>query len=681
MIKKNILDDLDDNIESAEATTLFELGAQCFNKLNKNNADKIKAFKFFKLAADKGLAEARYNVGYCYQHGIGVALDKDEAVKYYALAATQGYPDAQFNLGICYLEGIGTAPNKTRAMQLFELAAAQGNSDIPEQLFKLSKDYMIVADGIDDTLKVFELFKIAADHGVVKAQYNMVYFYSNGIGVAPNMAKAIKYLTLAAENGDVDSQAELGGYYLGTDAVKAAKFLTLAADKGNVAAQTALAQLYQDGGVGVKKNEAAARLLTLAATNLSQSNITSKMVSYLTKSHRVALAKENFCPDWTQAKRNSTQESLWPQNRIDELKEGICNGLSILFLFCSYTQTQKKEYGINIPRGECNSVMVLSDSQKISSIEFKVNSTTLVITQEQDPLTKANKVYLVKNLSNKPASTRTGNDITMESFEIEITADIERLLQAGTTLTDSAALTAIIAKCTKPRDDYDWFKFTMKTIVNWDGKRKLTAAEEEIFEAVIAHVELFQNSIYHPELFDYRMVGPAELDKLVKSTKNTSPEKECIRRFTNIVSDNQLARILQTPNLIQAGKMVLIHIWRADGSMGHAIGLFKSGETFYYFDPERSTGELKSKSIDEIAAAIFHDNNSRFPASLEFSIFSMPENKHHARYPTDSEVADSVKESSDVTKFLRGPSMSLSPSAQPQYDNTIEALAALSMTI
>jgi hypothetical protein len=65
----------------------------------------MEAVRYYGLAAAQGNADAQNNLGYCYQHGEGVAHDMVEAVRYYGLAAAQGHADAQINLASCYGRG------------------------------------------------------------------------------------------------------------------------------------------------------------------------------------------------------------------------------------------------------------------------------------------------------------------------------------------------------------------------------------------------------------------------------------------------------------------------------------------------------------------------------------------------------------------------------------------------
>ena len=65
-------------------------------------ADAVKAFHYYELAAHQGYAHAQCNLGVCYERGIGCQADPVKAFHYYELAAHQGDAQAQCNLGGCY---------------------------------------------------------------------------------------------------------------------------------------------------------------------------------------------------------------------------------------------------------------------------------------------------------------------------------------------------------------------------------------------------------------------------------------------------------------------------------------------------------------------------------------------------------------------------------------------------
>jgi TPR repeat protein len=64
-----------------------------------------------------------------YYNGAGVPKNDAEAVKWYRRAADQGMADAQYNLGVMYVSGAGVPKNDAEAYFWWNLAAAQGNEN------------------------------------------------------------------------------------------------------------------------------------------------------------------------------------------------------------------------------------------------------------------------------------------------------------------------------------------------------------------------------------------------------------------------------------------------------------------------------------------------------------------------------------------------------------------------
>ena len=81
--------------------------------------------RWYRLAAEQGLAEAQTHLGVMYADGRGVPQDYAEAVRWYRLAAEQGLAIAQTNLGFMYVSGKGIAENLLQAHMWFNLATAQ----------------------------------------------------------------------------------------------------------------------------------------------------------------------------------------------------------------------------------------------------------------------------------------------------------------------------------------------------------------------------------------------------------------------------------------------------------------------------------------------------------------------------------------------------------------------------
>jgi S1-C subfamily serine protease len=88
-----------------------------------------EAGRWYRRAADQGLAEAQFNLGNMYRRGEGVPSNDAEAVRWYRRAAEQGYANAQFNLGFMYDFGEGVPGNDVEAVRWYRRAADQGNAN------------------------------------------------------------------------------------------------------------------------------------------------------------------------------------------------------------------------------------------------------------------------------------------------------------------------------------------------------------------------------------------------------------------------------------------------------------------------------------------------------------------------------------------------------------------------
>ena len=82
--------------------------------------------KWFRLAAEQGLASAQSNLGGMYYEGRGVRQDDKTAVKWYRLAAEQGLAFAQGNLGTMYANGTGVIQDNVYAHMWGNIGASNG---------------------------------------------------------------------------------------------------------------------------------------------------------------------------------------------------------------------------------------------------------------------------------------------------------------------------------------------------------------------------------------------------------------------------------------------------------------------------------------------------------------------------------------------------------------------------
>ena len=136
-----------------------ELGVELLYKEPKNYQ---AALKMFTGAAQKGSADAMWNLGVCCEFGYGVDKNQAEAIRWWRIAAEQGHAQAADFLGRAYFLGEGVPANPAEACKWY--------------------------------------FK-AAKKGVATAQRGLTLCYLKGIGVPQNFVEAYKFALLAAAQG------------------------------------------------------------------------------------------------------------------------------------------------------------------------------------------------------------------------------------------------------------------------------------------------------------------------------------------------------------------------------------------------------------------------------------------------------------------------------------------------
>ena len=83
-------------------------------------------FEAYKAKAAQGDRLAQYDLGFCYDEGLGVKQDLAQAVMWYRKAAEQDHAQAQYNLGNFCFNGIVVAKDIEQAMSWYRKAAEHG---------------------------------------------------------------------------------------------------------------------------------------------------------------------------------------------------------------------------------------------------------------------------------------------------------------------------------------------------------------------------------------------------------------------------------------------------------------------------------------------------------------------------------------------------------------------------
>ena len=80
--------------------------------------------------AEKGSAEAQFNLAGMYAKGYGVVMDEKKSFDWYKKSAEQGHAKAQYNLGVMYLIGSGVTKSLSAAKHWLRLAYDNGIEDV-----------------------------------------------------------------------------------------------------------------------------------------------------------------------------------------------------------------------------------------------------------------------------------------------------------------------------------------------------------------------------------------------------------------------------------------------------------------------------------------------------------------------------------------------------------------------
>ena len=172
--------------------------------------DRTEAVKWFRKAAEQGFAKAQFSLGNCYVFGDGVAENAIEAVKWYRKAAEQGNCEGQYALALCYDNGWGVPEDKTEADKWYREAAKQGHQEAQDALGDGKAEYKrgLICLSNNET-EAIRLFHRAARKGYAEAQFQLGVCYDRGYGVGKDKQEALKWYREAANQGHEPAKAVL----------------------------------------------------------------------------------------------------------------------------------------------------------------------------------------------------------------------------------------------------------------------------------------------------------------------------------------------------------------------------------------------------------------------------------------------------------------------------------------
>jgi TPR repeat protein len=218
-----------------------------------------EAHKWFRRAAEQGLAKAQFQVAVQYDLGQGTARSPSEALKWYRLAADQNYADAHYYLGLSYATGDIVPKDETLAFDWFRRAAEFSH---PEAELRVARAYLFGHGVLKAEAEAIFWYRRAAGHGVAAAQAYLGYLFESGKGMQQDHSEAAKWYLAAAEQDHPIAQLNLARLYLQgrgvrRDLSEALRWFKRAAAAGDPDAQIDLGVMYYRGE-GVEENKAEA---------------------------------------------------------------------------------------------------------------------------------------------------------------------------------------------------------------------------------------------------------------------------------------------------------------------------------------------------------------------------------------------------------------------------------------
>ncbi|XP_043844989.1 death ligand signal enhancer isoform X2 [Dromiciops gliroides] len=158
------------------------------------------AYSYFQKAADRGYSKAQFNVGLCHEHGKGTQKDLSK------LAAQKGHQMAQYRYARSLLgdQAPTNEADKQRAVAMLKQAADAGLREAQAYL-----GVLFTKEAFQDERKAVKYLWLAASNGDSQSKYNLGICYEKGLGVQKNLGEAMRYYQQSAALGNEPAQKRL----------------------------------------------------------------------------------------------------------------------------------------------------------------------------------------------------------------------------------------------------------------------------------------------------------------------------------------------------------------------------------------------------------------------------------------------------------------------------------------
>ncbi|XP_031809316.1 death ligand signal enhancer isoform X2 [Sarcophilus harrisii] len=196
-----------ESLESHNSSRTAPLRGPCeAGTKNIRNGNYEAAYSYFQKAADQGYSKAQFNVGLCHEHGKGTQKDLSKAVFYYQLAAQKGHQMAQYRYARSLLSDQVPAreADKQRAVTMLKQAADAGLKEAQAYL-----GVLFTKEPFQDEQKAVKYLWLAASNGDSQSKYHMGICYEKGLGVQKNLGEAMRYYQQSAALGNEPAHKRL----------------------------------------------------------------------------------------------------------------------------------------------------------------------------------------------------------------------------------------------------------------------------------------------------------------------------------------------------------------------------------------------------------------------------------------------------------------------------------------
>ena len=191
-------------------------------------------------AARNGSTDAMFQIGNCFEHGIGTEQNYEAAALNYFQASQSENVEATFALGTLYEHGLGIERNLETARDLYRAAARKFH---PSALFNLGRLHQFGWGVTADYAEAHKYYMLAAERGHLMCQFLVGQALLRGLdGTQVDLEEGASWMLRAAEAGFAEAQAQLGLCYLAGQGVRqnyedALSWSIAAADQGHAWAQ------------------------------------------------------------------------------------------------------------------------------------------------------------------------------------------------------------------------------------------------------------------------------------------------------------------------------------------------------------------------------------------------------------------------------------------------------------